>query len=142
MRFDDTPGQISAQLASAHGHSQLNLGFLTQPRRDGTGDARGEGAELRSDAALALRGGQGVLISSAAQSAASGNQLERGALIGLAHTLQALVEQLATLAETHHTSGTDAAKVRQLVKHLRAWEQGSNTAPGQGPSVGGARSWP
>ncbi|WP_431479407.1 type VI secretion system Vgr family protein [Massilia eburnea] len=31
LRMDDTPGQISAQLASEHGSSQLNLGFLTHP---------------------------------------------------------------------------------------------------------------
>jgi type VI secretion system VgrG family protein len=29
LRLDDTPGQISAQLESEHGHSQLNLGYLT-----------------------------------------------------------------------------------------------------------------
>jgi hypothetical protein len=38
LRLDDTPGQISAQLAGEHGHSQLNLGHLTHPRIDGRGE--------------------------------------------------------------------------------------------------------
>ena len=136
LRFDDTPGQISAQLTSEHAHSQLNLGDLRHPRRDGQAGPRGEGAELRSDGTVAVRGGQGVLVSSAARPGASGNQLERAELIGLAQTLQAIVEQLGTLADTHHTTGTDPARFRQLVKHLQDWENGSNTAPDQGP--GGA----
>jgi type VI secretion system secreted protein VgrG len=63
LRFDDTRGQIGAQLASDHAASELNLGWLTHPRADGSGAARGEGAELRSDAAVAVRGAHGVLIS-------------------------------------------------------------------------------
>lgn len=31
--LDDTPSQISSRLASEHAHSQLNLGYLTQPRQ-------------------------------------------------------------------------------------------------------------
>jgi type VI secretion system secreted protein VgrG len=60
--FDDTNGQISAQLASDHGGSQLNLGFLTAPKANGDGEARGEGAELRSDMAVAVRGMEGVFV--------------------------------------------------------------------------------
>lgn len=62
LRMDDTPGQISAQLASEHGHSQLNLGDLRHPRRDGMGAARGEGAELRSDEHVAVRAAKGMLL--------------------------------------------------------------------------------
>lgn len=40
LRLDDTPGQISAHLASEHAHSQLNLGYLTHPRRDGSAAPR------------------------------------------------------------------------------------------------------
>lgn len=133
LRFDDTPGQISAQLASDHAHSQLNLGDLRHPRNDGRAVPRGEGAELRSDGPVAMRGGEGVLITSTAGRHANHTQLERGELIGLAQTLQSIVEQLGELAATHHTGGTDPARFRQLVKHLQDWEQGTNTAPDQGP---------
>jgi type VI secretion system secreted protein VgrG len=74
LRLDDSPGQINAQLSSEHGHSELNLGWLTHPRNEGRGEARGEGAELRSDLAIAVRGAQGVLISATARTKASGKQ--------------------------------------------------------------------
>lgn len=128
LRIDDTPGQISAQLASEHDHSQLNLGYLTQPRSDGAAAPRGEGAELRTDAALALRGGQGVLISADASLRAAGRQLDRDGLTGLAEVLSSIQKQLAELAETHETDAVDSESLTQVTSHLNQWEQGSNTA--------------
>jgi Rhs element Vgr protein len=49
LRFDDTTGQISVQLQSSHGASQLNLGNLSHPKEQATSDGRGEGFELRTD---------------------------------------------------------------------------------------------
>ena len=63
LRLDDTSGQISAQLASDHGASELNLGYLTEPRRQDGARPRGEGAELRTDEVIALRAARGILIS-------------------------------------------------------------------------------
>lgn len=130
LRLDDTPGQISAQLSSQHGHSELNLGWLTHPRNEGTGEARGEGAELRSDHALALRGAQGVLISAAARQKAGGRQLDRAELIGLIEALQRVQQQLAELSATHHADGTDDKQLRQLIACVTQWEAGSNTETG------------
>ncbi|MDR5671506.1 type VI secretion system Vgr family protein, partial [Burkholderia cenocepacia] len=83
LRLDDTPSQISAQLATEHAHTQLNLGYLTHPRNDGVGQDRGEGAELRTDAAAALRAAQGMLLTTYARSQASGGQLDRDELLQL-----------------------------------------------------------
>ena len=127
LRLDDTTGQINAQLSSQHGHSELNLGWLTHPRRDGKGEARGEGAELRSDHAVAVRGAQGVLISAASRQKASGKQLDRSELLGLAEALQGVQKQLAELASTHHADGTDDKELEQLIGYLKQWEAGSNT---------------
>lgn len=127
LRLDDTAGQINAQLSSQHGHSELNLGWLSHPRNDGKGEARGEGAELRSDHAVALRGARGVLISAAARQNASGKQLDRSELLGLAEALQGLQKQLAELASTHHADSTDDRELEQLVGYLKQWEAGSNT---------------
>ncbi|HZG21059.1 MAG TPA: type VI secretion system Vgr family protein [Herbaspirillum sp.] len=127
LRLDDTPGQISAQLSSQHGYSELNLGWLTHPRERGAGDARGEGAELRSDQALALRGGQGVLISAAARPAAGGSQLDRHELLGLMGVLQDVQQQLAALAQIHRAGATEGRALAQLQEHLERWEAGSNT---------------
>lgn len=88
LRLDDTPGQINAQLSSHHGHSELNLGWLTRPRNNGKGEARGEGAELRSDCAVAVRGAQGVLITAAERPQANGRQLDRDELTSLMAALQ------------------------------------------------------
>lgn len=130
LRLDDTPGQINAQLASQHGHSELNLGWLTHPRRDGKGEARGEGAELRSDCAVAIRGAQGVLITAAARQQAGGKQLDRNELIGLVDALQGVQQYLSELSTTHHADGTDDKELTQLIAHLKQWEAGSNTEVG------------
>lgn len=127
LRLDDTPGQINAQLSSQHGYSELNLGWLTHPRNEGRGEARGEGAELRSDCAVAVRGGQGVLISAAARERASGKQLDRAELTSLAEALQGVQQQLSELASTHHAGDTDGKELKRLITCLKDWEVGSNT---------------
>ena len=136
LRFDDTPGQINAQLSSQHGHSELNLGWLTHPRNAGKGEARGEGAELRSDGAVAVRGAQGVLISASARSRASGKQLDRAELIGLVDTLQGVQKHLSELSVTHHADDTDDKELSQLIAYLKQWEAGSNTDK-DSPDAGG-----
>ncbi|RJG16105.1 type VI secretion system Vgr family protein [Massilia cavernae] len=137
LRMDDTPGQISAQLGSEHGHSQLNLGYLTQPRSKGKADARGEGAELRSDQAVAIRGGKGVLISADARLRAVGRQLERDGLNGLAEALAGVQKQLAELADTHHVGSADSKPLSQLVSDVKQWDNGSNTGGGTPGADGG-----
>lgn len=134
LRMDDTPGQISAQLGSEHAHSQLNLGYLTHPRRDGSAEPRGEGAELRTDAALSLRGGQGVLISADASLRAAGRLLDRNGLAGLSEALSNIQKQLAELAETHESDVVEGESLAQLKSHLEQWGDGGNTA---GNSVSG-----
>lgn len=126
LRMDDTPGQISAQLASEHAHSELNLGYLTHPRSDGTSEPRGEGAELRSDKTVAVRGGQGVYISADARLRATGRQLERDGLTGLSDALKVIQNQLAELAETHHAGETDGKPLSELAKRVKNWDSGSN----------------
>jgi type VI secretion system secreted protein VgrG len=128
LRLDDTPGQVSAQLASEHGHSQLNLGYLTHPRSEGKGEARGEGAELRSDRAVAIRGGQGVYIGADARLRAAGRQLAREGLTGLSEALKGIQQQLSELAGAHHVDEADGKPLSQLAAHLEQWEGGSNTS--------------
>ncbi len=130
LRLDDTPGQISAQLSSEHGHSELNLGWLTHPRQEGKGEARGEGAELRSDHTVAVRGAQGVLISAAGSRGAAGKLLDRAELTGLVEALQGVQLQLAELSAAHHADGTDDKELTRLLGHLEQWEAGSNTDSG------------
>lgn len=127
LRFDDTPGQISAQLASEHGHSELNLGWCTEPRTNGTAKSRGEGAELRSDNYVSIRGGQGVLISATERLRANGHQLERESLTSLAEVLASVQRQLAELASIHQAGEVDAESFKQLKGNLNNWESAGGT---------------
>jgi type VI secretion system secreted protein VgrG len=130
LRFDDTRGEISAQLASDHGTSELNLGWLTRPRADGTGVPRGEGAELRSDLSVAVRGGQGVLISAEASPHAEGGQLDRAGLTGLAEVMQGILDEVGKLAAVHTDDEPTGKRLAALVDKLKRWHAGSNVAEG------------
>lgn len=75
LRFDDTTGQISTQLQSSHGSTQLNLGNLSHPKEQATSDGRGEGFELRTDKWGAVRAGDGLLLSTYKQDSAKQDHL-------------------------------------------------------------------
>ncbi|WP_171548660.1 type VI secretion system tip protein VgrG, partial [Acinetobacter sp. Ac_3412] len=76
LRFDDTTGQISAQLQSSHAASQLNLGKLSHPKATAESEDRGEGFELRTDQWGAVRAGEGLLLSTHKQDQAQGEHLD------------------------------------------------------------------
>ena len=125
LRLDDTPGQISAQLASEHGHSQLNLGCLTHPRRDGEGQQRGEGAELRSDRSVVVRAARLMLLTTQAMLGAAGKQLEREPLQALLESSQGLLKELGAFGEQHQAMPLDLASHAQLADDLNNAEQGT-----------------
>ncbi|WPG36664.1 type VI secretion system Vgr family protein [Variovorax sp. EBFNA2] len=93
---DDAPGQVRTRLASSHAASQLNLGHLNaqSPDESNRGAWRGTGAELRSDAWVATRAGEGLLISTLAQERAAGSVQDttsvRGQLAGALREAQKL----------------------------------------------------
>lgn len=127
LRLDDTPSQISAQLASEHAHSQLNLGYLTQPRQDGRGQDRGQGAELRTDAAAALRAAQGILLTTYARSQASGGQLDRDELLQLLGECTELFKSLGDYAGQHGGQATDTAGQQALAAAFKGWTAGGGS---------------
>ncbi|WP_176317582.1 type VI secretion system Vgr family protein [Burkholderia vietnamiensis] len=140
LRLDDTPGQISSQLASEHAHSQLNLGYLTQPRQDGHGQDRGEGAELRTDAAAALRAAQGILLTTYARSQASGGQLDRDELLRLLGECTELFKSLGDYAGQHGGQATDTVGQQAVADAFKDWtpsssasDTGTGAAPGAQP---------
>jgi hypothetical protein len=63
--LDDAPGQVRSRLASSYAVSQLGLGHLVQQSADSAwrGSWRGSGFELRSDAWLAVRAAEDLLVS-------------------------------------------------------------------------------
>ncbi|VWC46042.1 type VI secretion system Vgr family protein [Burkholderia lata] len=139
LRLDDTPGQISSQLASEHAHSQLNLGYLTQPRQDGRGQDRGEGAELRTDAAAALRAAQGILLTTYARSQASGGQLDRDELLRLLGECTELFKSLGDYAGQHGGQAADTAGQQAVAAAFKGWTPGSG-ASGSGNDAAGSQA--
>ncbi len=137
LRLDDTPGQISAQLASEHGHSQLNLGWLTHPRSGPNGHPRGEGAELRSDQSVVVRAARLLMLTTQAMLGGAGKQLERAPLQALLEGSQALLKELGEFAEQHQAMPVDLRSHQQLEEDLRNAEHGTNTG-GEGAVQRGA----
>ncbi|RDU98306.1 type VI secretion system Vgr family protein [Trinickia dinghuensis] len=131
LRFDDTPSQISVQLASEHRASEINLGYLTHPRTNGIGDDRGEGAELRTDAAAALRAAKGILLTTYARNKAQGHQLDRDELSQLLTECLALFKSLGDYAGKHRGSVPDAAGQKAVADALENWQaSGAGNAKG------------
>lgn len=127
LRLDDTPEQISAQLASEHAHSQLNLGYLTQPRTDGKGDDRGEGAELRTDAAAAVRAARGMLLTTYARTQAKGTHLDRKELQELLDECTSLFASLGEYVSQNGGTASDPAGQKAVAAAFKDWESSSGT---------------
>ncbi|KAB8041825.1 type VI secretion system Vgr family protein [Janthinobacterium aquaticum] len=118
--LDDTPGQISAQLASDHAASQLNLGYLVTPRVDGAGRQRGDGFELRSDASGSVRTARSLLISAWKRVGASGTQLDSSEHRALAKECLDLSRSLGDYAAQHQALAHDADASARLAEALAA----------------------
>lgn len=132
LRLDDTTGQISAQLASDHASTELNLGFLTEPRQKNGAGARGEGAELRTEEAIALHAARGILLSAwklLGGVGAKGKQLAREDFLGLLRECGELCASLGNYAAEHNGLPIDAKEQQALLERFKSWEDGSNTAP-------------
>ncbi len=127
LLFDDSTDEIRAKLSSEHAKTQLNQGFLIHPRSNGKGEPRGEGFELRTDAAGAIRAAKGLLISTDGRLNASGKQLAREELVDCLQAARELAQTLADLAEKQQADKTDTAPQRSLSQAVDAWEKGTNT---------------
>lgn len=132
LRLDDTPGQISAQLASDHAGAELNLGYLTELRQGGPAAPRGEGAELRSDEAIALRAARGILLSTwklLGGAGLKGRQLARDDYLELLRECGELCAALGDYAAEHNGLPIDTKEQNDLLARFKTWEDGSNTVP-------------
>jgi uncharacterized protein (DUF2345 family) len=107
LLFDDTDAQGRVQLRSTHAASELSLGHLIHSADNYRGSLRGHGAELRTDAYGAVRGGAGLLITS--------YKLNHSAMardpVGDNAAGIALLKQAVKLGETFN----DAAKTHETV---------------------------
>lgn len=132
LRLDDTPGQISAQLASDHGATELNLGYLTEARGHNGTNARGDGAELRTDEAIALRAARGILLSAwklLGGTDSKGPQLARNEYLDLLRECGELCTSLGNYAAEHNGLAVDTKEQEALHARFKQWDDGSNIAP-------------
>ncbi len=136
LLFDDTTGEIRAKLSSEHGKTQLNQGYLVHPRRDGRAEPRGEGFELRTDEAGALRAAKGLLLTAWQRLDAAGSQLSRDETLSLMETCLDLFKQFGAYSAEHQALPMDSQPQAELQDAFRDWEHGSNTASGTAPAGG------
>lgn len=95
LRMEDREGEEHIKLSTEYHKSQLNLGHNVDASRK----LRGEGAELRSDGHIAIRGGKGVFISADPQPQAQGDMLDMAGAIGQLQQALNLTESLRSAAE-------------------------------------------
>ncbi|WP_180122668.1 type VI secretion system Vgr family protein, partial [Acinetobacter sp. YH12086] len=123
LRFDDTTGQISTQLQSTHGATQLNLGNLSHPKETAASAGRGEGFELRTDQWGAVRAGQGLLVSTHRQQQAAAMHLDAQAA---KEQIEANLNSSKALSEVAKNQQTDPLEVLDNLKNFLAQiEKGS-----------------
>ncbi|MFC3148185.1 type VI secretion system Vgr family protein, partial [Piscinibacterium candidicorallinum] len=148
LLFDDTAGQVRLQLATTHGASQLNLGYLMHPRADQAEEAgavdkpsaepRGEGFELRTDHWGAIRAAKGLLITTDGRAQAVGGALDRNELIAVLQEALTLAQSLtenasqagaATAKDEKDAKGPDHAPQETQLKEVKGLAAGANNEP-------------
>ncbi|MCX5467281.1 type VI secretion system Vgr family protein [Acinetobacter nematophilus] len=120
LRFDDSTGQISSQLQSSHGASQLNLGNLSYPKETAESEGRGEGFELRTDQWGAIRAGDGLLLSTYPQSQASGQHLHADEAKNQLNSAEQFVQTLNNFAKNQKTDEVELLNnLKQFAKQIQ-----------------------
>ncbi|EKM5719848.1 type VI secretion system tip protein VgrG [Enterobacter cloacae] len=111
LRMEDKRGEEHIKLSTEYGgKTQLNLGHNVDASRA----LRGEGAELRTDDWVTIRGGKGIFLSADAQPKAQGQMLDMNAAIA---QLQGALQLVTALAQSASVSGAleaDTASQQQF----------------------------
>ena len=159
LLLDDTAKQLSAHLATTHANTQLNQGWLGTARKSGQSQPRGEGFEIFTEAAGALRTA-GPLLLTTEQQRQGEPQLKRDLALQVMAAALTLVERQSdfaaeveanqvetgrgnTLVEGEREAGAkaDAGHQTHLKEALANLERGYNNDPqgktGEGQQRGG-----
>ncbi|WP_410759751.1 type VI secretion system Vgr family protein [Citrobacter youngae] len=111
LRMEDKRGEEHVKLSTEYGgKTQLNLGHNV----DAQSVLRGEGAELRTDDWVAVRGGKGVLITAEMQPEAVDRMLEIDGVIRQLEQALSLARSLQRSAETAKATAGDTASQQAL----------------------------
>lgn len=128
LRFDDSTGQISAQLQSSYGATQLNLGNLSHPKEKQESESRGEGFELRTDQWGGIRASKGILITTEHAANAHGNQLDRNHLQKNIEKFLATNTAIKNAAKAHQATEPELAVQESFKNELPDWDGDDETA--------------
>lgn len=105
LRMEDKRGEEHVKLSTEYGgKTQLNLGHNVDEERV----VRGEGAELRTDDWVAVRGGKGILLSADSQPNAEGVMLDMRKAVQQLEQALALAKSLSKAAETAKATSADS----------------------------------
>lgn len=105
LRMEDKRGEEHVKLSTEYGgKTQLNLGHNVDEERV----VRGEGAELRTDDWVAVRGGKGILLSADSQPNAEGIMLDMHEAVQQLEQALALAKSLSKAAETAKATSADS----------------------------------
>ncbi|OJK07730.1 type VI secretion system protein [Acinetobacter baumannii] len=126
LRFDDTTGQISAQLHSSHGSSQLNLGNLSHPKDKAESEGRGQGFELRTDEWGAIRAAKGILLTSESSEQAQGEQLTRSNIKENINFHTESNKYFKELASAHEVDEPDLGSQDSVKEKFDKWNESSD----------------
>lgn len=112
---DDTPGQSRLTASTTQAEARLNLGHLKQQRDNERLSDLGHGAELATSEALALRAGEGLLISADKREGAAGGLLDsEEAIKQMEKAIEQAGELAATAVRQEATLSGDSDKTRAL----------------------------
>lgn len=135
--FDDTPGEGRLELATTEYRSHLQLGHLKEQQDNARKKHRGHGGELATQASLAVRAGNGLLITADARPNASSTQLDsREAIAGL-ETAQSLTDSLADLARKQNAGLQNEAGELPVSQSLQHTLEVLNATTSQGAKASG-----
>lgn len=111
LRMEDKRGEEHIKLSTEYGgKTQLNLGHNVDAGRG----KRGEGAELRTDKWVSIRGAKGIFLSADGQPKAQGQMLDMNAAIAQLQDSLQLVTSLAQSAKVSGALDPDTASQQQL----------------------------
>ncbi|MCE9994310.1 type VI secretion system tip protein VgrG [Enterobacter asburiae] len=116
LRMEDKRGEEHVKLSTEYGgKTQLNLGHNVDASRE----LRGEGAELRTDKWVSIRGGAGVFISADKQPQVGGSMLAMEEAVSQLENALAIAKSLASAAESAQVLPPDTANQQALNDALK-----------------------
>ncbi|WP_205953392.1 type VI secretion system Vgr family protein [Pantoea stewartii] len=116
LRMEDKRGEEHVKLSTEYGgKTQLNLGHNVDASRD----LRGEGAELRTDRHVSIRGGAGVFITADKQPFAGDKMLSMREAISQLENALSIARSLSDAAETAAALPADIQSQVKLTESLK-----------------------